>query len=209
MVDPTICALIQTWTAAAKNRCDRQRHRLWRCCPTTCCPTPTRTLIPDFDGDLDSDNDWHQRRGRRRQWSRGRPTTTAWSIPADDTDGDGIQDPVDALTSGRLRRCGWRQLVHPTVRLATMAPRCWQDLDSDNDGINDVDEGGNGPTDTDNDGMVDPGPDTDNDGIQDPVDGDPGTYGDLNDPVHRRHLRQWTTYPTPKIWTRTTTPLTM
>ncbi|KAB1153505.1 hypothetical protein F7018_16885, partial [Tenacibaculum aiptasiae] len=55
-----------------------------------------------------------------------------------------------------------------------------QDLDSDDDGVNDVVEGGN--SDIDGDGQVDnPLDDTDGDGIADSVDGLDG-HGDANDP---------------------------
>ena len=58
----------------------------------------------------------------------------------------------------------------------------FQDLDSDNDGIHDVIEGGNGDADTDGDGTIDPDDtgyvDTDSDGIPDPVDETPNEYGD-------------------------------
>lgn len=52
------------------------------------------------------------------------------------------------------------------------------DLDSDNDGVNDIQEAGfTGIADADNDGMVD-GPDTDRDGINNSADGNPATYAD-------------------------------
>lgn len=52
------------------------------------------------------------------------------------------------------------------------------DLDSDNDGVNDIQEAGfTGVADANNDGMVD-GPDTDRDGISDTADGGPAAYGD-------------------------------
>ncbi|MGB7248169.1 MAG: DUF4347 domain-containing protein, partial [Phormidesmis sp.] len=57
----------------------------------------------------------------------------------------------------------------------------YRDLDSDNDSVSDLIEGGNGGVDSDNNGVVD-GPDSDGDGIQDSVDGNDNFYGDLNDP---------------------------
>ncbi|MFK8102673.1 MAG: T9SS type A sorting domain-containing protein, partial [Saprospiraceae bacterium] len=55
----------------------------------------------------------------------------------------------------------------------------YQDLDSDNDGINDIVESGNGAADTNNDGIADnPSTDTDGDGIQDSVDQTPNSFGD-------------------------------
>lgn len=57
----------------------------------------------------------------------------------------------------------------------------YKDLDSDNDGVSDLQEGGSNGTDADNDGVVD-GPDTDGDGIPDSVDGFVG-FGDANSPA--------------------------
>ena len=57
-----------------------------------------------------------------------------------------------------------------------------QDLDSDDDGVLDVEEGNNGDADTNDDGTIDTddvgGGDADGDGIADSVDEDPGNYGD-------------------------------
>ena len=59
----------------------------------------------------------------------------------------------------------------------------FRDLDSDNDAINDVIEGGAGSfPDANGDGIVD-GADSDGDGIKDGVDGAPATFGDANDPT--------------------------
>ncbi|TAE10432.1 MAG: T9SS C-terminal target domain-containing protein, partial [Bacteroidetes bacterium] len=62
-----------------------------------------------------------------------------------------------------------------------------RDLDSDNDGINDVREGVNPSADTNNDGVINSsdtgGADTDGDGISDSIDQSIGTYGDLGDPA--------------------------
>ncbi|WP_435261488.1 PKD-like domain-containing protein [Tenacibaculum sp. nBUS_03] len=60
----------------------------------------------------------------------------------------------------------------------------YQDLDSDNDGINDVIENGNGDLDTNNDGVIDSndtgGSDSDEDGISDSVDSDSSNFGEGN-----------------------------
>ncbi|SEE17148.1 gliding motility-associated C-terminal domain-containing protein [Tenacibaculum sp. MAR_2010_89] len=60
----------------------------------------------------------------------------------------------------------------------------YQDLDSDNDGINDVIENGNGDLDTNNDGIIDSndtgGSDSDGDGISDSVDSDSSNFGEGN-----------------------------
>ncbi|GHB73925.1 hypothetical protein GCM10007390_30180 [Persicitalea jodogahamensis] len=59
----------------------------------------------------------------------------------------------------------------------------FQDLDSDNDSVSDLVEGGDpNATDSPEDGVVD-GPDSDGDGIQDSVDGAPNTFGDANSPA--------------------------
>ena len=58
----------------------------------------------------------------------------------------------------------------------------YKDLDSDNDGINDVIENGNKDADTNNDGVIDSndtgGSDADEDGISDSVDSDPANHGE-------------------------------
>ena len=59
------------------------------------------------------------------------------------------------------------------------------DLDSDNDGITDMVEGGNGPADTNNNGAMDPGDtnfaDADGDGVANPVDNTPAAFGGTTD----------------------------
>ncbi len=54
----------------------------------------------------------------------------------------------------------------------------YRDLDSDNDSLSDLIEGGSGGADIDANGVVDLSPDRDRDGIQDSVDGDVLRYGD-------------------------------
>ncbi len=128
---------------------------------------------PDYQ-DLDSDND-----GVNDVDEGGNgdlDTNDDGVIDGPDADGDGIQDSVDGApdTFGDAN-----DPVEPDTDGDGVPDR--QDLDSDNDGVNDVDEGGNGAFDTDTDGVID-GPDTDGDGINDPVDGAPNDFGDANDP---------------------------
>ena len=86
-----------------------------------------------------------------------------------DPDMDGLAGSLDPDTGGTP--------VVPADTDGDMTPD-YQDLDSDNDGINDVIEGGNGPADTDGDGTIDEGGDADMDGIPDVVDETPNAYGD-------------------------------
>lgn len=58
--------------------------------------------------------------------------------------------------------------------------RDFLDLDSDNDTVSDLLEGGNGGTDADKNGVVD-GPDADKDGIMDSVDNHDAQFGDVSD----------------------------
>lgn len=107
--------------------------------------------------DLDSDND-----GILDLYESG--LTTA-QISANDPDGNGVlngQNPVAVTTPRDTDGDGVPDYL---------------DLDSDNDGINDLTESGfTGLTDSNNDGVVD-GPDADNDGIQDSADGNDGAFG--------------------------------
>ncbi len=95
-----------------------------------------------------------------------------------DANGDGRQDGVDANHNGIV------DSVEPAQGgTALLVPdsdgdgaKDYIDLDSDNDTISDLVEGGSGAVDSDHDGMVD-GTDTDKDGIIDAVDGLVG-FGD-------------------------------
>ncbi|MES2709712.1 MAG: hypothetical protein V4726_24145 [Verrucomicrobiota bacterium] len=96
-----------------------------------------------------------------------------------DTDGDGIPDITDGSPS-----FGDSGNPPPVDTDGDGVPN-YKDLDSDNDTIPDVVEGGNGPKDTDGDGTITPtegGGDTDGDGIPNTIDGTPGTFGDSGDP---------------------------
>ncbi len=135
--------------------------------------TPVPVLDTDGDGvedyqDLDSDNDGVNdvvEGGNAALDPDGNGT-----IDGPDGDGDGIQDPVDpAIGFGDAGNGDAPDSDGDGVE-------DYQDLDSDNDGINDVIESGNGSADSDGDGTVD-GADGDGDGILDPV--DPATgFGD-------------------------------
>ena len=91
-----------------------------------------------------------------------------------DSDGDGIPDLAD-------NAAGFGGLTPPLPDTDGDNIADFRDLDSDNDGLDDLIEGGLDPTvvDTNGDGIVD-GPDGDNDGIQDPADDAPISYGDAN-----------------------------
>ncbi|TND03509.1 MAG: hypothetical protein FD123_3930 [Bacteroidetes bacterium] len=142
---------------------------------------------PDTDGDshpdytdLDSDND-----GINDIIESGNELADANSdgvVDGADTDDDGIMDAADGSSSyGDAASTS----DDPTDTDGDNVPD-YQDLDSDNDGIDDIIEAGNMALDANSDGIVD-GIDTDNDGIIDAADGSNGTYGDApsssDDPV--------------------------
>ncbi len=128
---------------------------------------PNNPRDTDGDGiadyrDLDSDND-----GLNDVVEAGGLTDADSDGQADGTDGNGDgmidlpqNDPVDTDSDG----------VDDYI-----------DLDSDNDTVSDLLEGGSGAIDADNDGVAD-GPDSDGDGIVDNADGDSG-FGDANSPA--------------------------
>ncbi|MEO8082555.1 MAG: FG-GAP-like repeat-containing protein, partial [Ardenticatenales bacterium] len=92
--------------------------------------------------------------------------------PPADVDQDGLMDCVDPSQGGT-----------PLTLVNTDGDSKpdFRDVDSDNDAVSDLVEGGSGGVDADNNGVVD-GPDTDGDGIQDSVDGAPG-FGDAHSPA--------------------------
>ena len=150
---------------------------------------PDSPADTDGDGvgdwrDLDSDNDGIN---DVDESGNGPGDTAPGGLPdgmiddPDGADGDGLVGAADGddATDG-----GAATATTPVDDTDSDTVPDYRDLDSDNDGINDVDEGGNGPHDTNDDGMVD-GNDTDGDGILPNVDGNEGTYGDANDPVHQ------------------------
>lgn len=113
--------------------------------------------------DLDSDND-----GVTDLKESGRTGLTDANgdgvVDGPDTDYDGVRDSADGNNSAR-----------GTTTLAALRDTDsdgvadFRDLDSDNDGINDIKESGKTYTDTNNDGMAD-NADVDGDGIMDSVD---------------------------------------
>ncbi len=131
---------------------------------------PTRDT--DGDGipdrlDLDSDND-----GINDVIEAGHGVT--------DTDGDGMLDgPIgsDGIPDAVQSSPNSGIVNYALANTDGDGQPDFQDLDSDNDSLSDLVEGGSGGNDSDGDGVVD-GPDTDKDGIQDSVDGNPGLYGD-------------------------------
>ena len=137
----------------------------------------TESAPADTDGDgvsdfrdLDSDND-----GNTDVRENG-STDTDGNGQADgtDTDGDGIPATADGSPTV------WGDSADPALvdTDGDGIPNN-KDLDSDDDGINDVDEAG--LTDTDRNGQAD-GADNDGDGIPATADGSPSTWGDASDP---------------------------
>jgi len=90
-----------------------------------------------------------------------------------DADGDGILDSADSNDALR----GSPNTI-PTNSDADAVPN-FLDLDSDNDGIFDVQENGNG-TDSDNNGVIDGTSDTDGDGILNSADNNSAVFGSPN-----------------------------
>jgi Secretion system C-terminal sorting domain len=99
-----------------------------------------------------------------------------------DTDNDGVFTGLDNFV-------GFGDATDPAPANADGdSVANYLDLDADNDGINDVIEGGNASFDTNSDGVID-GPDADLDGIQDGVDANDagfgeGTNGDATPPLN-------------------------
>ena len=128
---------------------------------------------PDYL-DLDSDND-----GINDIIESGHPglidANNDGVVDGPDADGDGIQDSADGNDAV------FGDANNPLPRDTDGdGVADFRDLDSDNDGINDIIESGHpGLIDANNDGVVD-GPDADADGIQDSADGNDAVYGDAN-----------------------------
>jgi hypothetical protein len=130
--------------------------------------------VPDYR-DLDSDND-----GINDIIESGHPglvdANNDGVVDGPDADGDGIQDSAD----GNDSVFGDANETAPKDTDSDGVPD-YRDLDSDNDGINDIIESGHpGLIDSNNDGVVD-GPDADGDGIQDSADGNDSVFGDANE----------------------------
>jgi uncharacterized repeat protein (TIGR01451 family)/fimbrial isopeptide formation D2 family protein len=93
-----------------------------------------------------------------------------------DADGNGLIDGTPDPVTGQI--LGADNAVPNTD--GTGLPD-YRDLDSDNDGINDILESGQGYLDGNSDGMIDSTTDTDNDGIPNVADGAPAVFGDARD----------------------------
>ncbi len=133
--------------------------------------------VADFR-DLDSDND-----GINDLTEAGNAgiidANSDGVVDGPDTDGDGIRDSAD----GNNSVFGDPDLNDTPRDTDGDGIADYRDLDSDNDGINDLTEAGNaGIIDANSDGVVD-GPDTDGDGVRDSADGNNSVFGDpdLND----------------------------
>ncbi|MES2709905.1 MAG: hypothetical protein V4726_25130 [Verrucomicrobiota bacterium] len=134
--------------------------------------------VPDYR-DLDSDNDGiNDVIENGGSDPDGNGITGSGSTPTD-TDGDGIPDVTDGSpTFGDGTNPASRDTDGDSVP-------DYRDLDSDNDTVPDVVEGGNGPKDTNGDGTItstEGGGDTDGDGLPNSIDGSPGVFGDSGDP---------------------------
>jgi uncharacterized repeat protein (TIGR01451 family) len=116
--------------------------------------------VPNFR-DLDSDND-----GINDVREAGGLTDANGDGKADGTDGNG-DGAIDTAQTNPVDTDG-------------DGADDYVDLDSDNDSISDLEEGGSGATDTNNDGIAD-GPDGDGDGIVDSADGNDAVFGDSGD----------------------------
>jgi hypothetical protein len=129
-------------------------------------------LIPDFR-DLDSDND-----GINDLSESGNTglidTNSDGVVDGTDADNDGIRDSADANDT----TFGDPDLTDTPIDTDGDLIPDFRDLDSDNDGINDLSESGNtGLIDANSDGVID-GADADNDGIRDSADSNDTTFGD-------------------------------
>ncbi len=141
-------------------------------------PAPLNTdgdSMPNYR-DLDSDND-----SIFDLNESGRTLTDADSngvVDGTDTDNDGIVGTAD------LAPAVYGSAGTPAVRNSDGdGVPDYRDLDSDNDGLSDLFEGGKpGLTDADNDGVVD-GPDTDGDGIQNSADSNNAAFGSPGSPL--------------------------
>jgi len=137
---------------------------------------------PDTDGDnvadfrdLDSDNDGINDVVEAGLSDPDNDGIIGTGTPVDGDD-DGIADAVDGSTD-------FGDSGDPAPRNSDNDPvPDYRDLDSDNDSISDVIEGGNGSADTNGDGTISAadtnGGDTDGDGIPDVLDDDPTNFGD-------------------------------
>ncbi len=122
--------------------------------------------VPDFR-DLDSDNDGL---ADTVEGDTGCADILAPSGVCDgpDSDGDGVADDASGLAPPDTDGDGAAD---------------FRDLDTDNDGISDVIEGGSNCTDTTTENSVCDGPDSDGDGIVDSIEAGAGVHGGIADPM--------------------------
>ena len=99
-----------------------------------------------------------------------------------DADGDGIADGAVGTTPTTNGIPATANTGNTPADTDSDGQPDFQDLDSDNDTISDLIEGGSGATDADNDGVAD-GPDVDQDGIVDTADGNDVNFGDASSPT--------------------------
>ena len=148
-------------------------------------PVPAGLTPPDSDSDsklnpydLDSDND-----AISDLVESGLPglidADNNGVVDGPDADSDGIRDSADGIDTA----FGDASDPLPTNSDGTDSPN-YTDLDSDNDGVKDIAEGGHGPLDANNDGRVDSPTDADGDGVANNagLDTAPTGYGGLSAP---------------------------
>ncbi|NJL12262.1 MAG: hypothetical protein HC913_04180 [Microscillaceae bacterium] len=146
-------------------------------------PTPVNTdgdTAPDYL-DLDSDNDSINdvvESGNGGLDTNGDGLINSQDAGGSDNDGDGIPDSAD----GNVGVFGDSGSLPSSVQNSdgTDEPD-YRDLDSNNNGSNDINEAGNGSLDTNNDGRIDNLTDPDGDGIVGGADGRPTQFGDGGD----------------------------
>lgn len=102
-------------------------------------------------------------------------------VDGPDADGDGIQDSADGNDND------FGDMNDPTpANTDGMGGPNYMDVDSDGDGLNDIEESGvpnAGTLDANDDGMIDNNADAEGDGIPQVTDGAPAVFGDANDPT--------------------------
>ena len=141
-------------------------------------PKITTFLNTDTDNwpnylDLDSDNDGF---GDLKE-SGNSPTDDDddGTVDGPDTDGDGIRNSADAIPDVK----GDSNDPLPINTDGSGKPD-YCDLDSDNDGMNDIEKAGDIDFDLNNDGMIDNSSDPDNDGIANVIDRKPTVFGGIS-----------------------------
>ncbi len=123
--------------------------------------------------DLDSDNDGF---GDLKE-SGNSPTDNDddGTVDGPDSDSDGIRNSADAIPNTK----GDRNDPLP-INTDGSGKADYCDLDSDNDGMNDIEKSGDTDFDLNNDGMIDNATDPDNDGIANVIDRKPSIFGGIS-----------------------------